>query len=145
MIDRIISSLWLIVYILETFFKIIIKCTLSYIIVPRFFFLQNEDKRSKRESNYFNFFGIDRQNRWYYYEGVRQLEQKLKEAIGEVLYLEKDWGGVGQHMALNSDYPHCPQPEFNHKLPGAFVINGGQLQVKLTKVFYILIFSYRIN
>ena len=30
--------------------------------------------------------------------------------------------------------------------PGAFVVNiGDQLQVKLTKLFYILIFSYRVN
>lgn len=79
-----------------------------------------------------------------------QLGQGLEEAIGEILYLEKDykrnaWGGLGQHMALNSDYPPCPQPEFNYELPGAFVINGAQLQVKLTKLFYMLIFSYRIN
>lgn len=97
----------------------------------------------KRKSNYFNFFGMDRQNTGDYLEGDQQLEQK--KAMGEIIYLEKDWGGVGQHMALNSDYPHCPQPEFNYEPPGAFVINGGQLQVKLTKLFYMLIFSYRIN
>lgn len=78
-----------------------------------------------------------------------QLGQGLEEATGEILYLEKDykrnaWGGLGQHMALNP-YLHCPQPEFNYEPLGAFVINGGQLQVKLTKLFYMLIFSYRIN
>ena len=52
---------------------------------------------------------------------VRQLGERLEEAIAESLGLEKECirnmlGEQGQHMAVNY-YPPCPEPELTYGLP----------------------------